>query len=472
MFLLALYQYHYTFREKLVKMLFLIRYLVWNILKRLIKVLFYIVFIASLLSVGLYCLLMQNSRLVNQAHFINAGNAQHSQNLAKRLFNVLQSANDAKEPLRFSFSEKELKALSALSHRAIPSLSSSVDVTPQALTIRLTYEANLPFAKRFINIHFKIFPSLGFFNIKEIAVGHLSMSQAWFLRLFHWGVNTQVKEGLAEKLIDMVNSVSLSHQYVLLSFQLPSDLNTENEDEYALFKELRDKLALFGDVTKVGYYYQEIFTFSKKLSINPSLSRYIAFVFRQAKQQTELLSNTTAVIENRAALTALTLFFGPDNLMLLVGDMKPLTPREISRRRLLQKITTLHKRTDLQKHYIYSIALQLTSNQNASDAIGEMKEFLDSNEGGSGFSFIDLQADRAGTRLALLATNTEKKAFFIQTLMAADFSEVDLIPSLHHLPENINQAEFEEEYRDINSYAYKTILNEIDNRLYQLALYQ
>ena len=62
-------------------------------------------------------------------------------------------------------------------------------------------------------------------------------------------------------------------------------------------------------------------------------------------------------------------------------------------------ITTLSGRGDLSLHFLYSVILEQVGKENIGLSIGELKELLDSNEGGSGFSFADLAADKAGIYL-------------------------------------------------------------------------
>ena len=67
--------------------------------------------------------------------------------------------------------------------------------------------------------------------------------------------------------------------------------------------------------------------------------------------------------------------------------------------------TFLYKRIDLAQHFIASAAITSSINGQIAKAVGEEKELNDAN-GGSGFSFIDLAADKAGTRITLISCQT------------------------------------------------------------------
>ena len=60
-------------------------------------------------------------------------------------------------------------------------------------------------------------------------------------------------------------------------------------------------------------------------------------------------------------------------------------------------------RDDLARHFSISAALAATMDTPLADAVGLYKELEDARPGGSGFSFVDLAADRAGARLGALA---------------------------------------------------------------------
>ena len=108
--------------------------------------------------------------------------------------------------------------------------------------------------------------------------------------------------------------------------------------------------------------------------------------------------------EVQSALHALAIYCGHVKYQNLIGDV---VPRD--RRQSLNGChsATLAGRHDLKQHFFISAGLQAASDANIAFTIGEFKELLDSDKGGSGFSFDDLAADRAGLRLAkrlLLAT--------------------------------------------------------------------
>ena len=89
--------------------------------------------------------------------------------------------------------------------------------------------------------------------------------------------------------------------------------------------------------------------------------------------------------------------------------------------------------------------------------VGEEKELSDAQEGGSGFSFIDLAADKAGTRFGEIATASPESARQLQLAMTKIKDYTDFMPNPMDLPEKMNAADFKNRYGSINSKAYQAV---------------
>ena len=130
----------------------------------------------------------------------------------------------------------------------------------------------------------------------------------------------------------------------------------------------------------------------------------------------------------------------------------------------------MYKRIDLAQHFIVSAALTASLNGQLAKVVGEQKEIRDA-DGGSGFSFIDLAADKAGTRFGELATSTPENARKIQIAMSGIKSYSDFMPDPRDLPEKMGAEEFKARFGTINSPAYTEISKQIDARIAAMPLY-
>ncbi|MBN1490432.1 MAG: hypothetical protein JXA69_11000, partial [Phycisphaerae bacterium] len=124
------------------------------------------------------------------------------------------------------------------------------------------------------------------------------------------------------------------------------------------------------------------------------------------------------------------------------------------------------------RHFFVSAGVALMSTESVSDAAGLLKEELDAGEGGSGFSFGDLAADRAGTTFALAATRNEAAARAMQDRITRGFREEDFLPPVEDLPEGLSDAEFTARYGGVHGEGYRKLMAEIERRIAECPAYR
>jgi hypothetical protein len=173
--------------------------------------------------------------------------------------------------------------------------------------------------------------------------------------------------------------------------------------------------------------------------------------------------NGNAVRENRAAILALAYLLGHSRIRSLVGELDQ--PSPLARERFGR--VTLRGRRDWTRHYIISASLHVLGNKSASLDMGILKEELDA-DGGSGFSFGDLLADRAGTQFGFQVTESDARARTMQARIASSFPEEDFMPAGSDLPEGISAREFEDKFGGVGGPKYTELVNEIDRRIASL----
>ncbi len=193
-----------------------------------------------------------------------------------------------------------------------------------------------------------------------------------------------------------------------------------------------------------------------------SLGSFVGPVFWLAQQRS---ARSDPVAENRSAILALAMYFSSLHFERFIGPVR--SGEVLLHRPSIQKVR-LAGRKDLAVHFITSAGLKIVANSGVSLAVGEFKELLDSG-GGSGFSFADLAAGRAGIRFAEVATDS-KRARKLQSLLQGLPDEALFFPTIKDLPEGLSQAAFEQIYGNIESPLYKAMVNEIDRRISETAM--
>ncbi len=168
------------------------------------------------------------------------------------------------------------------------------------------------------------------------------------------------------------------------------------------------------------------------------------------------------VEENRAALLALGVVLGHPRIARAVGEK--LDDERVRRVESARGGTTLRGRNDWTRHFSVSGALTVLSAVAPSDVAGLLKEEMDA-DGGSGFSFGDLLADRSGTTFAEVATRDEARAAAVQARLAAGFRTDDFFPAADGLPEGIPDAELQSRYGGVGGALYRRHADEIERRV-------
>ncbi|MFH2091428.1 MAG: hypothetical protein ABIJ31_03615 [Pseudomonadota bacterium] len=195
-----------------------------------------------------------------------------------------------------------------------------------------------------------------------------------------------------------------------------------------------------------------------------SLARVMAPMFKHALEQSTISSDP--VQENRALLQTLALYANQTNMVHFISEslQKKIKPPA-------KAILVLKGRNDLPKHFLISAGLSASAGSSLASFIGLAKEVEDSDKG-TGFSFADLAADKAGVQLAQISLASRVSAQTLQLKMSGIQSEDSFMPAIDHLPEGIMELEFKRKYTDLDSTTYSLVNDEIDRRIRQCLFYQ
>lgn len=170
-----------------------------------------------------------------------------------------------------------------------------------------------------------------------------------------------------------------------------------------------------------------------------------------------------AIKENRAVILVLADYINGRGLRRLAPDSEH-WPQPVRHK------VTLANRKDFSQHFIISAALAMEGGDLISNTIGLMKEVDDSRDG-SGFSFTDLGADKAGTRFGQQLTDSTS-ANHVQQRLAKSIREQDFMPETSDLPEGLSEQEFVQRFGKVGSPRYTQVVAKIDQRVAGLILYQ
>jgi len=127
---------------------------------------------------------------------------------------------------------------------------------------------------------------------------------------------------------------------------------------------------------------------------------------------------------------------------------------------------TMRGRNDLAKHFFVSAHTTVVMGSRATRGIGLAKELLDA-QGGSGFSFADMAANRAGI---VFAEQLLRGKISLADL-SRSFSTEDFLPSITDLSEGLGADELQEKFGGAGNDALEAELKRIEGRILRLPVY-
>ena len=248
----------------------------------------------------------------------------------------------------------------------------------------------------------------------------------------------------------VIKKVTIADNHLAVTYEWQTDL----------LEKLRTVLLPAEEQNRLRIYQERLAAVTRSLKTsNVSLTELLVPLFTLAAERS---NDDNAVAENRAAIFLLTLYVNGQSLETILPDAKSWPQPEMRR-------ALLNRRDDFPKHFIISAALAARAGGPLADAVGVYKEIEDS-RGGSGFSFNDIAADRAGTRFGESAADPAS-ARRLQQRMRARIKEKDLMPTTEDLPEFMPEPEFQRRFGGVDAPPYKKIMTDIERRVAALSLY-
>lgn len=353
----------------------------------------------------------------------------------------------------------QIDSLLGLANRAIPNLSGQAELRNFRSELALSYRMpDTPFG-HYINI--KIAVNAGQkLQIDGVTLGYIHIPGDWALKMILFLADWHTDSDIASQFVEQIEKVRLFESSVVVTFLPLSDfLKQLNKLKDGLSVDQNQPLKI-----RTAYYMKFISRLSvtRKASF-PSLSEYMKPLFSDVQTRS---IDSDPVLENEAAILALAIYAGHHRLANLVGDVQPSNGMVL----LPDYRPLLAGRIDLTRHFLISAAIKILSQQGVSNAIGEFKELMDRGLGGSGFSFVDLAADMAGVRFALLASDPNT-ANQVQNLLANVSAENEYFPDISGLPEGLDKSTFLKVFGTVDSNAYKAQVELIESRLNKVRLF-
>ncbi|MCD2449629.1 YfiM family protein [Methylicorpusculum oleiharenae] len=301
---------------------------------------------------------------------------------------------------------------------------------------------------RFINVRLEIKQTEKLPMIESLSLGNLPipafLANSWVnyvltnsQTLFDW-----------HEFNKTVRNIRFEHRQLVITYQWRTDLPAR----------LSGVMLPPQELSQIEFYQRRLAELTQTSRTPIKLTDLMQPLFSAAKERSQ---NGEAIKENRAVILVLAFYANQKNLSKLISQSQTWS-------RPNWRTVKLQNRDDLTKHYLVSALLAAYAGTPLADAVGLYKEIEDS-KGGSGFSFNDIAADRAGTLMGELAVTDEQQARQVQSLLAA-VTESDIMPKTSDLPEFIPEAELMRRYGGTQGKAYLQMMDEIERRILALPI--
>lgn len=337
--------------------------------------------------------------------------------------------------------ERDLDLLARYAARRF--LAASARVSARAGALRI--EASVPAPRgSWFNVELELQDAGRLPQVTGLRVGRLPLPASIALPMVRLVAE---RRGLpADRLLDgkLVERVSIADGRVTVDYRIGDDVANR----------LRSAFVAPADQERLRIYNGRLAELTRRMPDDQvSLGKMLPPLFALAAERS--VAGGDASAENRAALLVLTLFANQRSLALLVPAAQHWPqPRPVS--------LTLDRRQDFPLHFLISTVIAAEAGTPLADAVGVWKEVADARAGGSGFSFNDLAADRAGTRFGEVAVRQPTR---LQARLADIATEADFMPSVDGLPEFLPEAEFVARYGGVGGPAYNRVLADIEKRV-------
>jgi hypothetical protein len=417
-------------------------------MRRLLKVSVCVVLLALIAILALPLLALQDKPLVTDVGRLTPSQVARATQLLR--------ANDPRklktgQMSRITVREEEVALAGSYALSRLGSAGTKVRIEDARLTFDGTLEIPNNPVGRYVNVAAVVSqgnPLPGFVSLK---IGRLPVS-GWLAnqvldRAMIWLYADQDARAVSQ----MIRAIQLRPGRMQVTYRWQEDV----------VKRLRDRVVPEADKARLRFYNDALVRIARGVSSRPDLGELLSPLLALAGERGEA---EDAPAENRAALLVLEAFVNNRNLGVLVpGYDTWAKPRRL--------VPVIEGRRDFPQHLMTSAVLAALGDAALSDAVGLYKE-VDDSRGGSGFSFTDLAADRAGTRFGELCVRSVSSARRIQQAATDGLNNGDLMPPVLDLPEHMSESVFMRRFGNTGDARYKKVTVEIERRISTLALYR
>jgi hypothetical protein len=398
----------------------------------------------------LAALIIQLHPLVMQESHLKAKNAKMANEKAKVIWRQFSSTQTY---IEIELNADDINAIAEVASHTFDNTEVVIRFNRFMVIMASTTELK-PF---YINFNCTLKQGVSAYQIDGCYFGNLYVPGFMINSAIRFGAWFIFDNDVSETVAQLLTNIKVSDEKIILATTKTSDFKERINSSLKGIADIAKTVSQNTNVASVKIE-QYLSKLDQVSSESNSLSNFVNAVMQQAMLNS---IDGNPVEENTAALWALAIKFGSLKFARLAGIDGDVH----------QQSMTLSGRPDLSLHFLYSAMLQQIGRENIGLKIGEFKEILDSAKGGSGFSFADLAANKAGLAFAEYLTRNNKTALKSQDILVNRIDESIFFPFIHDLPEGIREDNFTRVFGRMYSKSYNELEANIDQRIAGLKLY-
>ena len=314
-------------------------------------------------------------------------------------------------------------------------------------TVRLQASAEIPRSPfgRYVNVDAALRETGALPRFDHLQIGRLRVPPTVADYLLREGLRRMAATDRGELAADIVKGVSVADGRLTVTYVWSGEIE----------ERVRAVLVSPADQARLRVYHDRLVETVAKAPNNVSLAALMPPLFQIVLERGGGGGDVAA--ENRAAIITLAFYVNGTGLAAIA-------PAATQWPQAARRTVTLAGRDDFPKHFLISAVIAAEAGSPLADAVGLYKE-VDDSRGGSGFSFKDIAADRAGTRFGEIASPSPERARKLSQALASGVKEGDFMPDVAGLPESMPEAEFKRRYGGIGGRGYNKMMATIEARV-------
>jgi hypothetical protein len=377
--------------------------------------------------------------------------------LARRVIQLNNTAVPAADGItRIQITTEELEAAATWVLKEFPGTRISLATEGNTLKLAFTYGFELVGREFFLNSAATVVPDREAPEVRGLQLGSLNLEGDLGNTLASY-LYGEARDRIPElvQLEDAVEFLKLEGNTLYIGLRRDEALEQiiyDRGSEYYLQPALRERMRI-----QAGWLEEEL-AGKRERALVP-VAELLSAMMQRASRVGE-----DPVEDNRALILLLSAYvMGVDiNKVLGLPDDARLDLRGVR--------LTAARRIDFAQHFLGSAGITLSAGNEMAQLLALAKEIDDTGSGGSGFSFTDLGADRAGSIFAELAVSGPREAAMVQQRLGQVPGESWFLPDLDGLPEYMTDQELQERFGGLQGPAYDAVMQDLEARLSRIPM--